>query len=855
MDNRDSSVAPAAVAAGKDGSAEEDGLLSVTAGLAKEAAVLFQSRRYSECIDVLKQLLQKKEDDPKILHNIAVAEYYHDGCPDPKKLLDVFKRVKRSEDLAHKSGEQMEAANSLGSNVTSGSRGSSGSLYQLSATNAGGIAYVDEFDTSIITFNTAVILYNLHNYANALSVLEPLYQNLEPIDESTALSVCLLLLDISLSSQDASKAADVIRYLEKSFGVSSFSNQCDNGSLQHQPLNQFKAAGTSNIAASDASSSDSSASANAAENSLVGNLSDEALEYETLYSTLDGGNQNLGRPTSNDHSKTSADWAATATDLKLKMHIYKVRLLLLTRNLKSAKRELKLAMNMVRGKDSSTELLLKSQLEYARGNHRKAIKLLDTISNRTEPVMLSMYNNNIGCILHQQMSHHTSNWFFNKALRHSLLLQSEKPLKLAAFSQDKSCLIAYNCGLQHLACGKPLAAARCFHQAIPVFSNRPLFWLRFAECCLLALEKGLLSASSSGENIEVHVAGSGKWRQLVVNYVNSRFSNSDSTTGDVVTNGDDQILISLPFARHCLLNAQLLLDTLDWKMTELDASALALEVADPNLGASINLKNSNQKNLPSGDSKALNSTSASTAVSLNCDPKETKGGTSSSTTLQISVARYEDVCRKENHRIRQAVLGDLAYVGLCLEDPLKALVAAKSLQHLPDCSKMHLFLGHVYAAEALCCLNRPKEAAEQLLVYIADGQNVELPYTNEDREKWSNEKAADYEESNGSLTAKTTVEGTKTTVEGSRDIMGFLKPDEARGALYVNLAAMSAIQGDLGQASHFAKQGLSSLPNSPRVLLAVVYVDLLQGKTQEALAKLRKCRRVRFLCSNVKMSS
>lgn len=59
-------MAPAAVSAGKDGSAEEDGLLSVTAGLAKEAAVLFQNRRYTECIDVLKQLLQKKEDDPKV---------------------------------------------------------------------------------------------------------------------------------------------------------------------------------------------------------------------------------------------------------------------------------------------------------------------------------------------------------------------------------------------------------------------------------------------------------------------------------------------------------------------------------------------------------------------------------------------------------------------------------------------------------------------------------------------------------------------------------------------------------------------------------------------------------------------
>ncbi|XP_038984379.1 CCR4-NOT transcription complex subunit 10-B-like [Phoenix dactylifera] len=496
---------------------------------------------------------------------------------------------------------------------------------------------------------------------------------------------------------------------------------------------------------------------------------------------------------------------------------------------------------MVRGRDLSTELLLKSQLEYARGNHHKAIKLLDTISNRTEPVMLSMYNNNIGCILHQQRSHHTSNWFFNKALRHSLLLRSEKPLKLAVFSQDRFCLIVHNCGLQHLVCGKPLAAARFFRQVIPVFGNRPLFWLRFAECCLLLSEKGLLGGSSSGEEIKVHVAGSGKWQQLVVNNVNSRSTDSDSIAGDAVTSGDDQILISLPFARQCLLNAQLLLDTLDRKMTKLDATDFALEAADPN-----------QK--LSSDSKASNSTSASTTVGASCDPQETNGGTGANTTLQILVAGYEVMGRKENQRIRQAVLGDLAYVALCLEDPLKALVAARSLQQLPDCSKMYLFLSYVYAAESLCRLNQPIEAAEQLSVFVTDGRNVELPYTNEDTQKWSDENGADCGELNGSATAKTAVEGTKKTMEESQD-MGFLKPEKARGVLYVNLAAISAMQGVLEQASHFVKQGLSSLPNNPRVLLAAAYVDLLQGKAQEALVKLRKCRRIRYLSTNVTISS
>ncbi|KAF0903083.1 hypothetical protein E2562_024562 [Oryza meyeriana var. granulata] len=50
---------------------EEEGMLSVTAAMARDAAVLFQSRRYAE---VLAQLLLKKEGDPKAHVSAVVAE-------------------------------------------------------------------------------------------------------------------------------------------------------------------------------------------------------------------------------------------------------------------------------------------------------------------------------------------------------------------------------------------------------------------------------------------------------------------------------------------------------------------------------------------------------------------------------------------------------------------------------------------------------------------------------------------------------------------------------------------------------------------------------------------------------------
>ena len=67
MDSRDSSSASMAVASREASSADDDGVLTVAAALAKEAGLSFHSGKFVECMDVLNQLLQKKEDDPKVI--------------------------------------------------------------------------------------------------------------------------------------------------------------------------------------------------------------------------------------------------------------------------------------------------------------------------------------------------------------------------------------------------------------------------------------------------------------------------------------------------------------------------------------------------------------------------------------------------------------------------------------------------------------------------------------------------------------------------------------------------------------------------------------------------------------------
>ncbi|KAK7292044.1 hypothetical protein RIF29_07675 [Crotalaria pallida] len=845
MENRDL-LSPTANRDASSATDNDDGLFTVTVALAKDAALHFQSGKFAECVDVLNQLLQKKQHDPKVLHNIAIAEFFRDGCSDPKKLLDVLNGVKRkSDELALASGEHGESVNNVGSKVVLGSKGSSSLTHQFSGANNTTTMFTDEFDSSVAILNIAIIWFHLHDYAKTLSVLEPLFQNIEPIDETTALHICLLLLDASLACHDASKSADVLTYLEKAFGVSSVS-QGDNGNTaQQQSANPISKSVPIAISASvaDASNSDLGSTVNASENHLSKALSEDALDYEAMLLAMGG--QNLARPTgpsSNDISRALVVRFSTV-DLKLKLQLYKVRFLLLTRNLKLAKREVKLAMNIARGRDSSMALLLKSQLEYARGNHRKAIKLLMHSNNRTDTAFSSIFNNNLGCIYYQLGKYQTSSLFFSKALTSCSSLRKDQPLKLATFSKDNSLLIIYNCGVQYLACGKPILAAHCFRKASLVLYKQPLLWLRLSECCLMALEKGLIkSGGVPPEKLEVGVSvvGTGKWRQLVVEDQIIGNGRMDSSERDgCCQSNDGHPELSMSLARQCLVNALLLLDSYSTNYLKSGLPSNS-SVEENDASESPSSKNSNLKNLHGIDSKAFSAAAGLGQVNSNGDTKEQKGGTSQEL-VQNSLSYYEDVCRRENQLVKQAVLANLAYVELELDNPVKALSVAKSLLELPECSRIYIFLGHVYAAEALCLLNRPKEAAKLLSFYLSGGNNVELPFSQEDCQKWRVERTSEFEEVNGgSLAAK------NSSFEDTQSIV-FLKPEEARATIYANFAAMSAMQGELEQANTLVTQALSILPNSPEATLTAVYVDLLLGKPQEALAKLKHCSRIRFL--------
>ncbi|KAF8084309.1 hypothetical protein N665_0725s0006 [Sinapis alba] len=780
MDSRDSLSSEAA----RDGSICEDAIvLSVTSALAKDALSYFQSCKFSECIETLIQLKQKKHNDSKVLHNMAIAEYFRGCCSNSKKLLEDLNSIKNLSEELDPAAKQVEAANP-GTNVN---------------------VSKDQFNSTVTNLNIAVTWFHLHQYTKSLSILDPLFKNIEPLDETIALQICFLMLDSALACHDAVKFLDVFGYMIKAFGVCFGSHEEIGSTIQLSSNQVSKTSLLSSSVASDALKSDLTA----AESGLC----EEPLDYDNVLAEIEAEKRIkvAGHIPANNLLKTLGERSILTIDLKLELQLYKVRVLLLTRNLKLAKREVKHAMNIAQKRDSSMALLLKSQLEYAHGNHMKAIKLLLVSGIQKESRTSGIFNNNLGCIYYQLGKYQAASVLFSKALRSCSSLRKENPVKLFSLSQDKSLLITYNCGMLYLACGKPLLAAQCFQKSSLVFCRQPLLWLRIAECCIMALQKGILEEGNTSldrSEIRVHVLGKGKWRQLMM-----------EENGFVELAGNSQWpKLSLSLARVCLSNGMYLL------------SGSLLNDSKSDLESTLSLKTNETKEALSSDHGEANT---------NSELKEAKGGMNQDI-IQNSLSAYKDIRSKENHLIKQALLANMAYVELELENPIIALSAANSLLQLPDCSKIYVFLGHIYAAEALCLLNKPVEAGAHLSAYLLGQEDFKLPFAEEDFDPWRMNMSSDGEETSDSST---------------RNARYSLKPEEARGALFANLAALFATQGQHDQAKPFITHALTVLPNNVQATLTAVYIDLMSSRQQDAIARLKQCTRVSFVPGRLEVRS
>lgn len=59
-------------------------------------------------------------------------------------------------------------------------------------------------------------------------------------------------------------------------------------------------------------------------------------------------------------------------------------------------------------------------------------------------------------------------------------------IPMCALLATKRYELLYNCGIQLLHIGRPLAAFECLMEAVQVYHSNPRLWLRLAECCISA---------------------------------------------------------------------------------------------------------------------------------------------------------------------------------------------------------------------------------------------------------------------------------------------------------------------------------------------------------------------------------
>ncbi|XP_076325133.1 CCR4-NOT transcription complex subunit 10 isoform X2 [Tachypleus tridentatus] len=147
--------------------------------LAANAFQEFENKNYEKCKSILNKLSQTRSGDPKILHNLAVVEYYQS-------------EFRNTDELQKKIKEVCDKA-------------------QVNIDNVDGL---DDVDHCVIFFNQAVILYHSHQYNAALNIMDKLFQFIEPLDDQLAIKTCLLLLELYLCVNQPEKAARPIAYME-----------------------------------------------------------------------------------------------------------------------------------------------------------------------------------------------------------------------------------------------------------------------------------------------------------------------------------------------------------------------------------------------------------------------------------------------------------------------------------------------------------------------------------------------------------------------------------------------------------------------------------------------------------------
>uniref|UniRef100_A0A0K8S1P1 CCR4-NOT transcription complex subunit 10 n=1 Tax=Crotalus horridus TaxID=35024 RepID=A0A0K8S1P1_CROHD len=611
---------------------------------------------------------------------------------------------------------------------------------------------LDDVENSMLYYNQAVILYHLRQYTEAIIIGEKLYQFIEPFEEKFAQAVCFLLVDLYLLTCQAEKALHLLAVLEK---MVSQGNNNKNGKAE-----------TGNNASKEAN-----------------NKSESGILTEAA---------------------------------KSKIHQYKVRAYIQMKSLKACKREIKSVMNTAG--NSAPSLFLKSNFEYLRGNYRKAVKLLNSSNIAEHPGFMKtgeclrcMFWNNLGCIHFAMGKHNLGIFYFKKALQENdnacaqLGTGGTDPGKkfsgrpMCTLLTNKRYELLYNCGIQLLHIGRPLAAFECLIEAVQVYHSNPRLWLRIAECCIAA-NKGSLEQETKGlpskKGIVQSIVGQGYHRKIVLA--------SQSVQNIVYNDGQSSAIpvASMEFAAICLRNALLLLPEDQQEPKQENGSKVGNQL--------------------SGNESSENNEA--------CSSKNHEGD------KFIPAPPSSPLRKQELENLRCSILACSAYVALALGDNLMALSHADKLLQQPKLSGSLKFLGHLYAAVALISLDRISDAITHL--NPENVTDVSLGISSNEQDQGSDKGENEAMESSG----KQIPQCYPSSVTSARTMMLF------------NLGSAYCLRSEYDKARKCLHQAASLIhPKEipPEAILLAVYLELQNGNTQLALQIIKRNQ----LLPSVKMLS
>ncbi|GFG36368.1 hypothetical protein Cfor_01996 [Coptotermes formosanus] len=628
---------------------------------AQVALADFNRSSYSTCLQHLIKLEAARPQDTKVAHNKAIVEYYKS---DLKKTDQFRKSMNLVCSQAHVNIEDVDS--------------------------------LEDVEHCVIYYNQAVLLYHLKQYSAAMKIMHKIFSFIEPMEESLAHRVCLLLIELQLCMYQPDKTLALIAYIENQFVVST--------------------------------------------DSVISSEKDV-------------------KPLEKEHKEKKPVTGDAATDtFRLKLLQYRARCYLMTHALKACKREIKSLITA--GGPTLTSVLLKGNLEYQRGNYRKAIKVINSIPQNSPSFKDSgesapmLYYNNMGCIHHYMSKPHLACYYLQKAFQENEVAMKSLPKAdpvepysgrpLYTLGSSKSYELMYNLGVSLLHAGRPVQAFDCLIEAVQVYHMNPRLWLRLAECCVMAHKadnESDFNIATRRKDLVQGVVGTGTHRKIILTPQLSR-DTKYSCEGQSYAIP----VATVEFASLCLRNALLLLPD--------------SQPEEPAV-------------LPSPDSADV----------PNIAPPPNSN--------YIYAAPSNPLGPSEIANLKCSVLALSAYVALCLGDYIIALDHAEMLLVQPALSGVHRMLGHLYAAEALVLLDKISDAIGHLNPEHVKELTLMVPATEKDIDR---EKADIGTEQHTPL--KAWFPNTLAT---------------AGAVIQYNLAVAFAIRGELDKAGETLKQVRSSV--------------------------------------------